>query len=862
MKNDYPLKISVITPVYNNGASLRKSVGSVFKQTMSAADFELILVDDGSTDDSGEVCRTLADSHENVRVLHEENAGVSVARNLGIINACGKYLMFLDADDTLSANALDEMYRFFEEHADETEVVTCLIDYVENGRINPPHKRFEILKERGVYSVDGYENMNILQTTINVCVKNDGGLFDENLNLAEDQLFVTSRVMKKHSIGFVPQVVYTYNRSPFSSSSLKSHPYLCFDGLTYFFSRLTEDFAQGGKLHPYVQSLILYNIGWRVTSDKLVAHGLTKEQETLCLETLRVFLKPVSVKTVCNFLYADAQMKLFFLALKGERCRLVTGGAGYSVLCEKELVHCADRADIFFTRLNIRDDALIITGRLGTFVPEDTAQALLLNGEPVPVFLSDGHRIGQPASVCFDLRLPISDSGYLDFSVRFGDRGKVKTAFFFGSFCRVNSELTAAACGQYVLSADEDLGRIAIFKSDEKTLSKLRKNEDAAVLRLDPRAWLYRTAQRLMPDKRVWLYSDAAGVYGNGYLQFMHDAALKDGVKRYYIVNDPNAKKVLKNKALRRRSAALYGSRRHKLLFLGSEKILASYISPEIVCPFGKEPMRRYGDIFGGEIIYLQHGVMHADLPQLYAREKCLADKIVVSSPFEKAKLTNGYHYRDDELILSGMPELELLDDKQTPFRRLLYMPSWRAAYIGGFVNNSRVADETVFKSSTFYKAVSEWLSSESLANFLEENDLYLDVKSHPIFSCYDRFFEPKSRRVTFTGAHICPTDYPLLITDFSSCVFDFVYLRRPVIYFMPDYELFLSGALHNYCALDLPLEEGFGELTRTPEELMDALKKAAGNEFRPENKYLERMEAFFDCRREPHRKLLYESFK
>jgi len=253
---------------------------------------------------------------------------------------------------------------------------------------------------------------------------------------------------------------------------------------------------------------------------------------------------------------------------------------------------------------------------------------------------------------------------------------------------------------------------------------------------------------------------------------------------------------------------------------------------------------------------------MHADLPQLYAKEKCLADKIVVSSPFEAKKLTDGYHYRADELITSGMPELELLNVKQQPFKRLLFMPSWRAAYIGGFVNNERAADEAVFKSSVFYKTVSELINDEKLIEFLETNDFYLDIKSHPVFSCYDRFFESKNVRVTFTGASVCPADYPLLITDFSSCVFDFVYLRRPVIYFMPDYELFLSGALHSYCTLDLPLEEGFGQLTRTVGELVDALKKTAENGFQPEQKYLDRMDAFFDCRSVPHRKLLYESFK
>ncbi|NLO46369.1 MAG: glycosyltransferase [Clostridiales bacterium] len=863
MEKDFPLKISVVMPVCNNRHSVRSSVGSILAQTMAPTDFELILVDDGSVDESGDICRALAENNENIIFFHKENGGVSSARNLGISKARGKYIMFLDADDTISMNALKEVYDFFEEYGAQTDVVTYRINYAERGSVGAPHKRFEILKKRAVYSLDEPENYNILQTTINVCVKNDGSvLFDEGLDLAEDQLFITEKVMKKRAIGFVPNAVYTYNRSPFSSSSLKSHPHICFDEVMRFFSRLTDSFAKSGKLHPYVQSLILYNMWWRAASDKLVAHGLSDEDNEKCLEYLSGCLKPVSVKTICNFIYADARAKLFFLSLKDKKCRVFAGASGYSVVCANEPVFCSDKADISFSRLTVRGGKLIATGRLDTVVPEYAVQELLVNGESVPLFVSRGRGIGQLPSMCFDLRIPVDGGGTFDFAVRLNGRGKVGVELFFGPFCRVNGEIRTAACGGYILHSDASKGVISAVKSDKKELSALRGKEDSHILRNDLRAWAYRAAQKRFFGKRVWLYSDAAGVYGNGYLQFLHDLAITDGVKRYYILNDGNAKKALKKKCLRRRDTAFFGSRKHKLLFLMSEKIFASYISPDIVCPFGREPMRRYSDIFDGEIIYLQHGVMHADLPHLYAKEKCLADKIVVSSRFEKEKLKNSYHYRDDELIESGMPELEVLDEKHEPFGRLLYMPSWRASYIGGFIKSSRAADELVFRSSDFYKAVSNLLRSEGLAAFLAKNNLCLDIKSHPIFRCYDRFFENKNDRISFVSSGVCAADYPLLITDFSSCVFDFVYLRRPVIYFVPDYELFLSGALHNYSSLDIPLEEGFGAMAHTVGELVGELEKIVDNGFQADPKYKNRMDSFFDCRGVSHRKLLYDSLK
>ncbi len=92
-----PPTISVIIPVYNAEKYLRSCIDSVLAQTYK--DFELLLIDDGSKDSSGVICDEYAAQDARVRVFHKENGGVSSARNLGLDNAQGKYLMFLDSDD-------------------------------------------------------------------------------------------------------------------------------------------------------------------------------------------------------------------------------------------------------------------------------------------------------------------------------------------------------------------------------------------------------------------------------------------------------------------------------------------------------------------------------------------------------------------------------------------------------------------------------------------------------------------------------------------------------------------------------------------------------------------------------------------
>lgn len=110
--------VSVIVPVYKAEATLRDSMKSVLDQTFR--DFELILVDDGSPDSSGALCDALAAEDDRVRVIHQENSGVSVARNVGMAAACGDYIYFCDSDDTITPDALEKLYSLLTETEADT----------------------------------------------------------------------------------------------------------------------------------------------------------------------------------------------------------------------------------------------------------------------------------------------------------------------------------------------------------------------------------------------------------------------------------------------------------------------------------------------------------------------------------------------------------------------------------------------------------------------------------------------------------------------------------------------------------------------------------------------------------------------
>ncbi|MDX9781581.1 MAG: glycosyltransferase family 2 protein, partial [Bacteroidales bacterium] len=101
-------KVSVIIPVYNTVNYLESSVSSIQEQTLR--DIEILIIDDGSTDNSPAILKKLSESDARIRLFTQSNQGQSAARNLGLDNAQGDYVYFMDSDDILELNTLSSCY--------------------------------------------------------------------------------------------------------------------------------------------------------------------------------------------------------------------------------------------------------------------------------------------------------------------------------------------------------------------------------------------------------------------------------------------------------------------------------------------------------------------------------------------------------------------------------------------------------------------------------------------------------------------------------------------------------------------------------------------------------------------------------
>lgn len=113
--------VSIIIPVYNVELYLSKCIDSILAQSFT--DWECILVDDGSKDKSGSICDNYALKDNRIKVIHQNNSGVSVARQVGIDNVCGEYSIHIDPDDWVESNMIEELYN--KAKSDDADMVIC-----------------------------------------------------------------------------------------------------------------------------------------------------------------------------------------------------------------------------------------------------------------------------------------------------------------------------------------------------------------------------------------------------------------------------------------------------------------------------------------------------------------------------------------------------------------------------------------------------------------------------------------------------------------------------------------------------------------------------------------------------------------
>lgn len=207
MGNTNP-KISVIVPVYKVEKYLRKCVDSLLAQTFE--DFEVILVDDGSPDYSGNICDEYVTRDRRVRVIHQQNGGVSVARQAGMDIARGEYTIHVDPDDWVEPTMLSSLYAKAKE--EEADMVIC--DFYMNSpcqqayiRQKPSNLNHETILRELFQHLHGSCCNKLIRR---VCYNKYGVKFPINISRGEDFCVVCSLLLYPLKISYLPKAFYHY----------------------------------------------------------------------------------------------------------------------------------------------------------------------------------------------------------------------------------------------------------------------------------------------------------------------------------------------------------------------------------------------------------------------------------------------------------------------------------------------------------------------------------------------------------------------------------------------------------------------------------------------------------------------------
>lgn len=213
--------LSVIIPAFNCEKSIKRTVDSIISSGLT--DYEIVIVNDGSTDNTAAVCNCLCTKYGFIKYSEQKNSGVSAARNKGISIATGEYIWFFDADDTVEENGFLECVNIIESEKPDILVFGMSFDYYKNGK---PYRRDKLVPEQtGMLNkaqikaeLESLYNTNSLSSACNklyrkTLINDNNILFNTNYFLMEDFLFSLECLKVCENIYCLPKDLYHYKQS-------------------------------------------------------------------------------------------------------------------------------------------------------------------------------------------------------------------------------------------------------------------------------------------------------------------------------------------------------------------------------------------------------------------------------------------------------------------------------------------------------------------------------------------------------------------------------------------------------------------------------------------------------------------------
>lgn len=280
--------ISIIVPVYNTELYLRRCIDSILSQTFT--DFELLLIDDGSSDSSGAICDEYATKDIRIKVFHKKNGGVSSARNVGLANAKGEWITFCDSDDRVYPSWLNNFeleqnsdYDFISQGFEADKSVFGEEKYKQRYIYNSEYEGYiaDIMDLLVKSQRGGFLFISIFRQSI---IQGNRLEFDERLKYAEDGVFIFKYLSYCNKAKGVNAIGYYYYVPNWSAKYIKNSisDIIAAKSLYESISNIMKDRPNDELLRFYREDL---------TSQYIKEFNKENSNKSLCLKELRAILK-------------------------------------------------------------------------------------------------------------------------------------------------------------------------------------------------------------------------------------------------------------------------------------------------------------------------------------------------------------------------------------------------------------------------------------------------------------------------------------------------------------------------------------------------------------------------------------------
>ena len=881
-KNEHKFLFSVIMPIYNVEDYIEEAISSLVNQTIGFDKIQIIMINDGSPDNSEAVCLKYKEQYpDNIVYKKIPNGGVSNARNTAFQYVDAKYITFLDPDDKWELSSFENAYKFFEEHYDEIDVLASRIKFFEG--CNYFHSLdYKFQNGTRIFELENKEELFSIQPTAKTTfIKSDalGDIrFDSRLKIGEEFVFINKIMLKKKKLGLICESLYFYrrrNQGDSSSSNRILDKSFYINSLVYYHMELMKYCEEMyGEVILYVQSMIAYDLFWRIGYDHYLKVLDEKEQREY-FELAKILLGKIDDYILLNnpkhktmykrneaFKIKYGKELFELIDFDAESGSLYYEDAWSLVLPKQKGIVCE------IASLGIKDDNIFVDVFVAQWIFRCTkngevkfklrfgnqeATPELVPYDPYNVVKKTGHASYHYVCKCkFDLKYVNESGTAFKPYFSFGEK-ETSVSMSYSKFVPTRNLFRPSykAYGKYIVRCMRKAIKVSVPKDLKAYVENAEKacvdylkeigRDDLAEIR----AGFPKFKKEQEKKGSVWLFSDRidnAGDSGEVVFKYISEHT-PNGVRPIFTIGRAASDEV-KNRLEAIGEVVYFEDTEFKYYFLLADKIVSSSAGEFTINAF-EDDRPYFVDMYHFDFYFMNHGVNCGDCSAWLNRYNKNIKIFFNTGVNERQAIIDGrYNMTADQCVITGLPRFDALYDDRK--KQLLVLPSWRKSIKGAYDDKTSSVYYDGFVNTDYYKFYNGLINDERLLAKMREKGYTGLFCLHPIFRKQAVDFQKNdvfAINEGFIDYNKVFAESSVMVTDYSTIAFDFAYLKKPIVYTQFDKEEFYKTQTYDKGFFEYE-RDGFGPVCYDLDSAVDALIKIIDKDC--ENDYIDRVTNFF----------------